>query len=106
VKNSENDILSHARPPPPPEEEKEEEEAELDKFCMLGRLGAAFTKYFYNSSTIILQFFYDFSPRAFPSFSARNPSQPQKEKSFIKFGMHQILLQFFHKIAVETLFPY
>jgi hypothetical protein len=70
------------------------------------KAGAAFTKYFYNSSAILLRFFYDYSPRVFPSFSTRNPSQPQKEKSFPKFGMHQIFLQFFHKIAVETLFPY
>jgi hypothetical protein len=68
--------------------------------------GAAFTKYFHNSSTIFLRFFYDYSLRAFTVFSARNPSQPQQGKSFPEFGMHQILLQFFHKIAVESLFPY
>jgi hypothetical protein len=47
-----------------------------------------------------------YSLRVFPSFYAQNPSQPQKEKSFPKFVMHQILLQFFHKTAVETLFLY
>jgi hypothetical protein len=35
--------------------------------------GTAFTKYLYNSSTIILRFFYDYSPRAFPCFYARDP---------------------------------
>jgi hypothetical protein len=59
-----------------------------------------------NFSTIFLQFFYDYSPRAFPGFSAQNPSQPQQGKSFSEFGMHQILLQFFPKILVETLFPH
>jgi hypothetical protein len=68
--------------------------------------GAAFTKCFYNSSTIFLQFFYDYSLRAFTVFSAQNPSQPQQGKSFPEFGMHQILLQFFHKIAIESWFPY
>jgi hypothetical protein len=70
------------------------------------RPGAAFTKCFYNSSMIFLRFFYDNSLRAFTVFSAQNPSQLQQGKSFPEFGMHQILLQFFHKIAVESLFPY
>jgi hypothetical protein len=45
--------------------------------CVLYLPGAAFTKYFHNSSTIFLRLFYDFSPPAFPGFSAQNPSQPQ-----------------------------
>jgi hypothetical protein len=57
---------------------------------------------FYNSSTIFLQFFYDYSLRAFTVFSARNPSQPEQGKSFPEYGMHQILLQFFYEIAVES----
>jgi hypothetical protein len=62
---------------------------------MFKRPGAAFTKCFYN-----------YSLRAFTVFSAQNPSQPQQGKSFPEFGMHQIFLQFFHKMAVESLFPY
>jgi hypothetical protein len=73
---------------------------------MVWKSGAAFTKCFYNSYTIFLRFFYDYSLRAFTVFSARNPSQPQQGKSFPEFGMHQILLQFFHKIAIESLFPH
>jgi hypothetical protein len=79
---------------------------ETPTLTFLLRPGAAFTKCFYNSSTIFLRFFYDYSLRAFTVFSAQNPSQTQQRKSFPEFGMHQILLQLFHKIAVESLFPY
>jgi hypothetical protein len=41
------------------------------------RPGAALTKFIYNYSTILLRFFNNSSPRAFPGFLARNPSQPQ-----------------------------
>jgi RNA:NAD 2'-phosphotransferase (TPT1/KptA family) len=58
---------------------------------------------------IFLEFFYDFydySPRAFPGFSTPNPSQPHEEQKIPECVMHQILPQFVHKIAVESLFPH
>jgi hypothetical protein len=47
------------------------------KLGPLGTPGAAFTKCFYNSSTLLLRLFYNYSLRSFSSFSAENPSQPQ-----------------------------
>jgi hypothetical protein len=46
---------------------------------------AACTKCLHNSSTIILQLFYDYSPRVFFCFFARHPSQMQQRKYFPEF---------------------